>query len=385
MAQTVNKLDCLFQGYNTIVSMQTKLDSNSTSTQKFLFCTSASISTSQQLITSQGAFNLTKDTLSNYDSFFNYPHRVDYVDIQISLSFYVTYDLLSVIFNNLLKYREQNITLNFYTLGNNVAIGNNVNGKLQFKNCFWNNLSLDVQSHQFVVCNLSFVSLLSHSELKTKKLETYLSYSSYNSVSQSTIESTIGNIFGMTDDGSYYNQFIPYYATGLSFNGIDGAINTDNRVRSWGLSFNQNIVKKGSVFSSGYSYSSEGAFSSSTVNKVYGHEAPVPQCVLFGVLQGNFNFNLFIANDSSKNDDIKMFDATQDHIYHNGTIMSSDSSIKIHCCDRSGTKQDLCELKYGTLQSKNPNLAQKTSVRTVQYSYLFHKFKLLSTITNNKK
>lgn len=367
MAQTVNKLDCLFQGYNTIVSMQTKLDSNSTSAQKFLFCTSASISTSQQLITSQGAFNLTKDTVSNYDSFFNYPHRVDYVDIQISLSFYVTYDLLSVIFNNLLKYREQNITLNFYTLGNN--------GKLQFKNCFWNNLSLDVQSHQFVVCNLSFVSLLSHSELKTKKLETYLSYSSYNIVS----ESTIGKIFGMTDDGSYYNQFIPYYATGLSFNWEDETINTDNRVRSWGLSFNQNIVKKGSVFSSVYSYNSEGSFSASTVNKVYGHEAPVPQCVLFGVLQGNFNFSLFIANDSSKNDDIKMFDATQDHIYHNDTKMSSASSIKIHYCDRQDNTKNLCELKYGTLQSKNPNLAQKTSVRTVQYSYLFHKFQLLST------
>ena len=73
--------------------------------------------------------------------------------------------------------------------------------KLQLKNCFWNNLSLDVQSHQFVVCNLSFVSLLSHSELKIKKLETYSSYSSYNIVS----ESTIGKIFGMTDVGSYYN------------------------------------------------------------------------------------------------------------------------------------------------------------------------------------
>jgi hypothetical protein len=66
---------------------------------------------------------------------------------------------------------------------------------------------------------------------------------------------------------------------------------------------------------------------------------------------------LFIANDSSKNDDIKMFDATQDHIYHNGTKMSSGSSIKIHYCDRSGNTKDLCELKYGTLQSKNPNLA----------------------------
>ena len=66
---------------------------------------------------------------------------------------------------------------------------------------------------------------------------------------------------------------------------------------------------------------------------------------------------MFIAKNSLGNDDIKMFDATQDHIYHNGTKMSSTSLIKIHCCNPLVTKQDLCELKYGTLQSKNPNLA----------------------------
>lgn len=303
-------------GYNSVV----ELDNLGK-----VFCTSCSVTVSQQLINSSGSFGGEKNI--GDDFWLNSPHRVDYADIQISVSFQILLSQLKTLLNWIkMRHQSHDITINGFV----------------FQNSFWSSIGLSVGQNQLLTCSINFNSFMGYNEI-TK----------LNSSSNSSTLISSG-MYQKTD-----SDVIPYYNTS-----VVGNSNWENSVSGWSLDLNQNLIKKSHL-------NATGGYKQSLPNK---GQAYLPRYVLFGGLNGTLKVNTFCGHK-----DQNVFATSgaieSQNILNTGSnskSISNNATLSISIIDNP----NIIQCQYSTLQSVTPNISQQSSIQNLEYSYLIHGLKI---------
>ena len=290
-------LTTVYLGYNSYVSL-TNLGT--------IFCTSCSVSVQQQLITTSGSFLGKK--LPGTDFWMNAPHRVDYANVQISVTFQILFDQIS----------KLKTWINNRTKGKTVTI----NG-VDIDDCFWTNIGLSVSQNQLLSCSITFTSFQNYSDFEIK------------------LNSALGSQTAPASGMYKYNgsSVIPYYNT---------KINGFSYVSGWSLQLSQNLIKK------------------SKLKNTSNNEGHLPVYCLFGVLSGTLKVNVFCNGSNAKLYNSK----SSEIIQATANTISSSKTLKVVV--KGSSEETVVTCSYVTLQSVTPNIAQESGIQTVEYSYLIH-------------
>lgn len=311
-----------------------------------IFCTSLSFSINQQIITSSGSFrgtlNLTTDQESPTDQNLTTdykpptekyrssgPMRLDYPDVQASVSFQTTVQYLEKILE-WIKKRQEPRTLRIKTCVEN--------GDIFFNQCYWTNISLNVSQGQLLTCSISMMIRDEYEQKKISKI--------------SKQDQTTKNGTGPSSNVNLGNMYIdanilPYYATCVQVGTDD---KRSNYITGWSIDLSQNLIKKAYCSASGY-----------------GKSAPLPNNIMVGNMTANVKITVLNADTL-----IPLYDKVTDVIDFDNFTISQNEWITVKYFSQDHFKTFL-KFGYNMLQSVSPVVSQQSSLQQIQYTYVSHK------------
>lgn len=264
-----NKTYLVYQGYNTAVYL-----GNAGGELNKISCTSISFSTTSNMLTSNASYAGALNINSFRDLAISSPFKLDYPEINCSLSFEPTYEQLLNIIQWLKKRNE-------YT---NLIIENGA-GEIEFSECYLQSLNISVSRDQLLIVSIS----LYVRENYLQALHILGGLKEYPDKLSNSNGFVVG---GINTINNKEKSFIPYYFTGIKTEGLGEYI--DNRVSAWSINFSQNIIKK--TFCRGIKSSS-----------VHENSSPLPAYIMFGQLIIDADFNIFAADESIEHNQLLFF------------------------------------------------------------------------------